>query len=139
MALKKLKTVLVVDDEQAIVQGLEAMLRAGGYDVVTAADGEEALAKIVANPPDAIIADLVLPKLDGWRMCQRLKNDSRYKHIPFIMLSGLLREESGAGELSLGDASLPKPCTPDQLLRCVRQVLEQVTRTETTPRAGSSP
>ena len=126
------KTVLVVDDEPEIVTGLATILQANGYAVLTASDGEEALAKVKAERPDVIIADLMLPKLDGWRVCQQLKLDPQYRHIPFIMLSGLIREPSDLDEMSLGDASLPKPCSAITLLARVQDVL---TRTKTTPPA----
>lgn len=126
------KIVLVVDDEPEIVTGLAAILQADGYAVLTASDGEEALAKAKAERPDVIIADLMLPKLDGWRVCQQLKLDPQYRHIPFIMLSGLIREPSDLDEMSLGDALLPKPCSATTLLALVQDVL---TRTRTTPPA----
>ena len=123
---------LVVDDEPEVVTGLATILQANGYAVLTASDGEEALAKVKAERPDVIIADLMLPKLDGWRVCQQLKLDPQYRHIPFIMLSGLIREPSDLDEMSLGDASLPKPCSAITLLARVQDVL---TRAKTTPPA----
>lgn len=117
------KTILVVDDEADVVQGLAAVLEAEGFKVVTARDGQEALAKVRSERPDLLILDLVLPKLDGWRVCQQLKLSKEFHKIPVILLSGLLMESSGKDELSLGDALLPKPCPPGQLLATLRSLL----------------
>ena len=117
------KTILLVDDDQELATIQTIVLQREGYHVVTARDGEEALEKVRACAPDLVVADLLLPKLDGWRVCQQLKGDPRFRHIPVILLSGLLEERSGQEEAYLGDASLPKPCTPENLLRTIRTLL----------------
>ena len=114
-------TILFADDDQELANLHALFLRRRGYDVLLATDGEEALAKIVAAPPTLVVADLRLPKLDGWRLCQRIKQDARLSRIPVILLSGLLDQESGRDELA--DASLPKPCPPERLLEKIRELL----------------
>lgn len=91
--------VLVVDDEPDLIRILEFGLRAAGYQVEIAADGQEGLKKAREIRPDIILLDLMLPKLDGYKVCRLLKFDERYRHIPIIILSARTQE---------GDQSLAK-------------------------------
>src|SRR5678816_2950102 len=79
--------VLVVDDEPDLVRILQFGLKAAGYEVESASDGQEGLKKAREMKPDIILLDLMLPKLDGYKVCRLLKFDERYKHIPIIILS----------------------------------------------------
>jgi two-component system alkaline phosphatase synthesis response regulator PhoP len=84
--------VLVVDDEADLVRILQFGLQAIGYQVETASDGQEALKKARETKPDIILLDLMLPKLDGYKVCRLLKFDERYKNIPIIILSARTQE-----------------------------------------------
>ena len=84
--------VLVVDDEADLVRILQFGLEAIGYQVETASDGQEALKKARETKPDIILLDLMLPKLDGYKVCRLLKFDERYKNIPVIILSARTQE-----------------------------------------------
>jgi len=84
--------VLVVDDEPDLVRILEFGLKAAGYEVMVAADGQEGLKKARELRPDIILLDLMLPKLDGYKVCRLLKFDERYKHIPIMILSARTQE-----------------------------------------------
>src|SRR5678816_3655739 len=79
--------VLVVDDEPDLVRILQFGLKAAGYEVESASDGQEGLKKAREMKPDIILLDLMLPKLDGYKVCRLLKFDERYEHIPIIILS----------------------------------------------------
>ena len=116
--------ILVVDDEAAIRKSLETRLAANGYSVLTAADGEEALQLTHSQHPDLILIDLMLPKIDGWRVCQQLKTDANFKHVPIIILSGLLQEDDDQPDVELADAYLAKPFQPEQLLATVKKLLK---------------
>jgi len=108
-------------------EALANTLTLWGYEAIAALDGEEALQKVAAEHPDLLILDLVLPKLDGWRVCQRLKTDDRYRKIPIILTSGVLRKESDAAEpmaeVELADAILAKPFHTDHLRALIEKLL----------------
>ena len=84
--------VLVVDDEPDLIHILEFGLKAAGYQVDIAADGQEGLKKARETRPDIILLDLMLPKLDGYKVCRLLKFDERYRQIPIIILSARTQE-----------------------------------------------
>ena len=119
------KRILVVDDEQDIVKSVADMLTHNGYEVVQALDGNEALLKAREHPADLVILDLILPKLDGWRVCQTLKKDAHYRKVPFILLSALLHTDSTGGDETLDatDAYMAKPFQLDRLLAKVQAML----------------
>jgi GAF domain-containing protein/DNA-binding NarL/FixJ family response regulator len=94
------KSVLIVDDDGLFRQAIGDGLRGAGYRVAVAADGLEALEQVRKAPPDFIILDLIMPKLDGVRVCKLLKRHPRYRAIPIIVLTGLGREGlKGLGDL----------------------------------------
>jgi DNA-binding response OmpR family regulator len=119
--------ILAVDDSPTILEMIKAILIAGGYDVITAADGQEALSAARAEKPDLILLDVMLPKLDGYRVCRLLKFDQNYKHIPIIMLTAKTEEQSMATGLRTGaDQYLTKPIEPERLLSAVADELGKV-------------
>jgi len=83
------KTIVFVDDDPMILVAMTEVLTGAGYEVHTARDGLEALALVRAVKPDYIILDVVLPKLDGGRLCAALRQDPRFRQIPIIAFSGL--------------------------------------------------
>ncbi len=86
------KLVLLVEDDEPLRQTLAEALRDEGFDVVAAADGQDALNWLSAAPamPQVIITDLVMPRMDGWELYNRLHEESRYQAIPVVVLSGML-------------------------------------------------
>jgi len=94
--------VLVVDDEPDLVRVLEFGLKASGYTVEVASDGQEGLKKAREIKPDVILLDLMLPKLDGYKVCRLLKFDDRFKHIPIIILSARTQEGDQTLALEMG-------------------------------------
>jgi twitching motility two-component system response regulator PilG len=113
--------VLVIDDSQTIRRSAETLLSAAGYAVVTAADGYEALAKVVDETPDLIFIDIMMPRLDGFQTCALIKANPRYAAIPVVMLSskdGLF--DRARGRLAGADDYLTKPFTRDELLGALR-------------------
>ena len=111
--MKKTK-ILIVDDEPQILRALRAGLLAHGYDVVSAADGEEALDKAATELPDAVILDLNLPRLSGLEVCKALRE---WSSVPIIVLSVRDAERDKVTALDLGaDDYLTKPFGTDELL-----------------------
>jgi len=118
------KKILLVDDEPHIITMLENRMKHAGYEVITACDGQEALLKTHKERPDLIILDLMLPKLDGYKVCRMLKFDEKYKHIPIIMLSARAQEaDKKMGETVGADGYVTKPFEPQVLLGKVKDLL----------------
>ncbi|MCL6268450.1 twitching motility response regulator PilG [Sansalvadorimonas sp. 2012CJ34-2] len=119
--------VMVIDDSKTIRRTAEALLRNAGCDVVTAIDGFDALVKIVDTDPDVIFVDIMMPRLDGYQTCALIKNNSRYKDTPVIMLtskSGLF--DKAKGRIVGSDKYLTKPFGRDELLEAIREYIPQV-------------
>jgi DNA-binding response OmpR family regulator len=118
--------ILAVDDSPTILEMIKAILIAGGYEVITAADGAEALETARAQVPDLILLDVMLPKLDGYRVCRLLKFDQKYKQIPIIMLTAKSEEQSMATGIRTGaNQYLTKPIEPEKLLAAVAEELSR--------------
>jgi two-component system alkaline phosphatase synthesis response regulator PhoP len=119
--------ILAVDDSPTILEMLKAILVGSGYEVITAADGSEALDVARSEQPDLILLDVMLPKLDGYRVCRLLKFDQRYREIPIIMLTAKTEEQAMATGIRTGaDQYLTKPVEPDRLLVAVAEELAKV-------------
>lgn len=119
------KKILVVDDSPEVVKAIQNTLHKNGYETSTATNGEQALKAVAAEKPDLIFLDLVLPRIDGWRVCQKLKTDPLYKDIPIVMLSGLIDEEYGKQGVEAGDAFLGKPIDSEKLIATVKTLLRE--------------
>lgn len=118
------KKILLVDDEPQLVEVVKMRLEANGYTVLAAYDGQEALDKARQEKPDLIILDLMLPKVDGYKVCRMLKFDQNYKHIPIIMFSARAQEEDvKLGKEVGGDAYITKPFEPQELLSKIKEFL----------------
>lgn len=86
---KPKRRVLLIDDEPGMVKLVSRKLEMIGFEVVTAADGQDGLTKARLGRPDVIVLDLVLPKLSGLEVCAALKQDPQYQHIPIIICTGM--------------------------------------------------
>jgi DNA-binding response OmpR family regulator len=125
------KSILVVDDEPRYLRLLEANLRTEGFDVVSANDGEEAIEKFTSNPTDLIMLDVMMPKLDGFSTCQRIR---QFSSVPIIMLTAKGEEQDRVKGLDMGaDDYLVKPFSIGELLARVRAVLRRVQPLENNP------
>jgi two-component system, OmpR family, KDP operon response regulator KdpE len=128
--MKKTK-ILIVDDEPHILRALHAGLVAHGYDVVSAADGEEALDRAATELPDAVILDLNLPKLSGLDVCKALRE---WSPVPILVLSVRDAERDKVTALDLGaDDYLTKPFGTDELLARLRVALRHAARESNPP------
>ena len=120
MAAKKL-TILTVDDDPHLLRLVERNLDLEGYEVLTAHDGEQALEQIEVHQPDLVLLDVMMPKMDGLTVCQRVRESST---VPIIIVTG--REQDKVRGLDLGaDDYLTKPFSVDELLARVAAVLRR--------------
>jgi len=118
--------ILVVDDEIYIVHILDFSLGMEGYSVVTALDGEQALEKAQAEKPDLIVLDIMMPKLDGYETCKRLKADAATRAIPVILLSAKGRNVDQKVGFEVGaDDYITKPFSPRKLVERINAILGQ--------------
>ena len=116
--------ILIVDDEADLLAVLRFGLEAEGFDVVSASDGEEGLKRAREDHPDLMVLDLMLPKLDGYKVCRALKFDERYKAMPILILSARSSEQDRQLAMSMGaDAFIAKPYEMRDLVSRVRAKL----------------
>ena len=118
------KRVLLVDDEVDFVDVLSERLEANDFEVVPAYDGEEALEKAKEIRPDIIILDILIPKINGFEVCRKLKADPNCKDIPIIMLTAMFHpNDMKFGEAMGANAYMTKPFEPQVLLEKMRELL----------------
>lgn len=118
--------ILVVDDEPEAVELVEFNLRAAGFDIISAADGAEALKKAQALAPNLIVLDLMLPEIDGLEVCKMLRRQAATETIPIIMLTAKAAELDRVLGLELGaDDYLTKPFSPRELILRVKKLLQR--------------
>ena len=111
---------MVVDDSKTIRRTAETLLQREGFNVITAEDGFEALAKIANQKPDLIFVDIMMPRLDGYQTCALIKNNAHFKSTPVIMLSskdGLF--DKAKGRIVGSDQYVTKPFSKVELLEAV--------------------
>ncbi|MES2090559.1 MAG: response regulator [Pseudomonadota bacterium] len=116
------KKILVIDDSNTIRRSAEIFLKQGGYEVLLAEDGFDALAKVNDHEPSIIFCDILMPRLDGYQTCAIIKRNPRFANTPVIMLSskdGLF--DKARGRMVGSQDYLTKPFTKDQLLQAVAQ------------------
>jgi len=119
-------TILVVDDEEDIRELVELNLRREGYQVLMCETGEQALKRVSANSPDAIILDLMLPGIDGLEVCRRLKGDAKTRAIAVVILTAKGEEADIVTGLELGaDDYVTKPFSGKVLVARVRRLLRK--------------
>ncbi len=118
--------VMVVDDSKTIRRTAETLLKKEGFEVVTATDGFDALAKIADTKPAIIFVDIMMPRLDGYQTCALIKNNSEFKSTPVVMLSskdGLF--DKAKGRIVGSDQYLTKPFSRDELLGAIRKFVPE--------------
>ncbi len=119
------RTILIVDDEQDIVETLRFSLEIEGFQCLTSYDGVDGLKKAKEESPDLILLDVMLPKIDGYRICRLLKFDEKYRHIPIIMLTARTQERDiSTGKETGADEYVTKPFEMDTLVGLVKQYVK---------------
>jgi DNA-binding response OmpR family regulator len=117
-------TILIADDEPNIVISLEFLLEREGYRVLIARDGQEALDTIARDRPAMVLLDVMLPKLSGYDVCQRIRQNPDWADVKVVMLTARGREVEIAKGLALGaDAYITKPFSTRDLLQQIRAQL----------------
>jgi DNA-binding response OmpR family regulator len=117
--------VLIIEDEPHIVLSLELLLARAGYETASAADGEEGLALARGLRPDVVLLDIMLPKRNGYEVCQAIKADPGLRAVPVIMLSAKGQEVEILKGLGLGAAAyVTKPFGNAEILEAIRAVIE---------------
>jgi twitching motility two-component system response regulator PilH len=112
--------ILVVDDSPTAVKLISGALTQAGFQVRTAADGEQALALAREAPPDVVVLDIILPKQNGYEVCRRLKQDERTAAAKVVLLSSKTHAADRQWGLRQGaDAYLTKPVQPQELMACI--------------------
>ena len=118
------KTVLIADDEADIVETLAFMLEAQEFTVITASDGEAALMKAKEERPDLVLLDVMMPKINGYKVCRLLKFDKQYSNIPILMLTARSQDEDRAiGEETGADEYITKPFDIEEVVEKVKEYL----------------
>ena len=118
--------ILIADDDPVIVRLLQVNFRLEGYEVETATHGEEAIKKAGERPPGLILLDVMMPGVDGWEVCRRLKDDPATAAIPVVFLSARAQEEDRKRGLELGVAEyVTKPFDPGELVALVARLLAE--------------
>jgi two-component system alkaline phosphatase synthesis response regulator PhoP len=124
------KRILVVDDEPDFAGIVQQNLEKEGFDVEVAYDGDEGLEKVQANPPDAIVLDVMMPGKDGYQVCSELKADDRYADIPIILLTAVASHVTSTryshrdGMSTEADDYLAKPASAEQITDSIKGLLD---------------
>jgi two-component system, OmpR family, alkaline phosphatase synthesis response regulator PhoP len=119
------KKILVVDDEKEMVFAIKMALETHGFDVLDAYDGQTALDIAREKAPDLIILDIMLPKIDGYKVCRMLKFDKKYKKTPIILFTARLQQNDEKTGYEVGaDAYMTKPFEAQNLLKKIKELLK---------------
>jgi DNA-binding response OmpR family regulator len=117
---------LIIDDEIQLLEMVKIRLEANGYEIITANDGQEGLEKAKSEKPDLIMCDVMMPKMDGYKVCGLLKKDTRYSKIPFILFTARAQKDDFELGLEIGaDAYITKPFEPPVLLAKIDELLKK--------------
>ena len=123
------KRILVVDDEPDFCSIVQGQLEKEGFDVELAYNGVEGMKKVEANPPDAIVLDVMMPEKDGYEMCKELKADSNLCDIPVLLLTAVAshvtstRYSHADGMSTEADDYIAKPASAEAISQSIRQML----------------
>jgi len=120
------KKILVVDDQIDLVKTLQFALEFEQYKVLVSYNGEDALNQARKETPDLILLDIMLPKLDGYKVCRLLKFDEQYKHIPILMMTAKSQEKDKLiGKETGADEYITKPFDMEELIGKIRTYLKE--------------
>jgi len=120
------KKILLVEDEPEFRMALRMRLEANGYEIIEAEDGVMGLDLARNQKPDLIVLDIMLPKMDGFKVARLLKFDEKHKHIPIIMLTARAQQSDKETGLAVGaNAYLTKPFKPQEILDIIARLLSE--------------
>ena len=119
------KKILIVDDDKDFLKALTTVLENNGYGIVTATDGAQALELARTESPDLILLDIMLPGMNGFKVCRFLKFDENYKDIPIIIISAKADEEDKRLGRQMGaELYITKPFEDEELLQAIKQLIQ---------------
>jgi two-component system alkaline phosphatase synthesis response regulator PhoP len=119
------KKILIVDDEPSIIVALQFLMEQNGYETAIAFSGVEALELIASDKPDLILLDIMLPVIDGFEVCQRVRENLEWRDIRIVLLTALGNEANIAKGLALGaDAYITKPFSNMEVVAKIKELLE---------------
>ena len=119
------KKILVADDEEDVKIIMQLYLESKGYEIVTSYDGLDTLDKVKTEKPDLILLDVMMPVIDGFEVCKKLKDSPDTASIPIVMVSAASHAESKQRGLDAGAVEyIVKPFEPDHLVEVVRKILK---------------
>ncbi len=120
------KKILIVDDEPSIIVPVQFLMEQNGYDVMVAFSGEEAMEIIAEKKVDLILLDIMLPVIDGFEVCQRVRENPQWNKIKIILLTALGSDANVEKGLALGaDAYITKPFSNIEIVDKVKELLEE--------------
>jgi DNA-binding response OmpR family regulator len=120
------KKILVTEDSPTMLAMMKDIVEGAGYSVVTAVDGQEALDKAKKERPDLVILDLMLPKVDGYKVCAMLKFDKNFHNTPVIILTARAGEaDKKMGEEVCANAYITKPVEPNTLIAKIKELIKE--------------
>jgi len=117
------KRILVVDDDEMVLMALGELLKPEGYEVHTVSSGAEALEKLDRNGYDLLMLDVIMPQMDGFELCRRIREIERYRDTPIVFLTAKSRDDDKVKGLEVGaNLFLSKPISPHKLLQIVSEL-----------------
>lgn len=118
------KKILIVEDEESLLKLESILLTSRGYEVVGAVDGATALEQVVSTRPDLVILDIMLPEMDGFEVCRRIKQNSETAHIPVLMLTAKKSEPDRDRGMAAGaSAYVTKPFKSAKIIEIIQDLL----------------
>ena len=120
------RRILIVDDEPGIVKMVSKRLEIEGYEVSSAKDGEEALEMLAGQNPELVILDLMLPKMNGYEVCEKIKSDEHHADVPVILFTAMAQQQDKKHGFECGaEAYVCKPFTTQELLDKIKELLSK--------------
>jgi len=118
------KRILVVDDDEMVLQALGELLKPEGYEVHLISSGAEALKRLDENGYDLLLLDIIMPLMDGFELCRKVREQEKYRETPIVFLTAKSREEDMKSGLAAGaNLFLSKPISPEKLLDIVTRTI----------------
>lgn len=119
-----MKTILIVDDMQSELDMMATYLTKAGYNIIIAKNGEDAIAKTIANKPDAVVTDWMMPEMGGLDICRKLRKNPETEGIPIVACTAKDRDVDKLWAKKQGiNGYVTKPCTQDELVKALHEVL----------------
>lgn len=118
-----MKRILIADDEPNILLSLDFLMRKSGYEVFIARDGKEAVEIIKNKKPHVVILDIMMPEMDGYEVCQFIRNDEKFKAIKVIFLSAKTQPADIEKGLTMADSYITKPFSTKDIVSEVKTIL----------------